>query len=159
MSGQATSESAPWRFGGPNGADPREAGRAGGRASQLSRRLRAQRQLEERIAATKNGAAIFGLYRTQLERDQALNRERVKADRHVMELDMLADGLRETIKDLDREVDERRLEVAALEARRLALSSIDDTTLITLLRDAGEEMTERALREIGWLDESDVDAA
>jgi hypothetical protein len=46
---------APWLFGAPGGPDPVEAGRRGGRASARARRESPIRELEQRVAATRNG--------------------------------------------------------------------------------------------------------
>lgn len=140
------------------GVDVRAAGAKGGRASGVSRRLRKQRELEAKVIASRNGAAAMKLLELK-RRDQAelLDRQ-LAADRMVAELDMEAENLRTTINDLRGECDTLRDQRAVLDAE-LKAAAASDASLIAVLRDAGEERTERALREIGWLDESDVDAA
>src|SRR5262245_11975150 len=56
--------------------DPVEAGRRGGLSSGLSRRLRHQRALEQRILEARNGAAHFALLRVRMERERDLERAR-----------------------------------------------------------------------------------
>lgn len=135
----------------------RAAGAKGGRASGVSRRLRKQRELEAKVIASRNGAAAMKLLELK-RRDQAelLDRQ-LAADRMVAELDMEAENLRTTINDLRGECDTLRDQRAVLDAE-LKAAAASDASLIVVLRDAGEERTERALREIGWLDE-DSDAA
>jgi hypothetical protein len=77
---------APHGFGGPSGPDPVEVGRRGGIASGVSRRLREQRELEAKILASKNGAAIGELLEIRLERERDLERERFRLDQTVCKL-------------------------------------------------------------------------
>lgn len=137
------------RFGA--GIDPREAGRRGGIASGVSRRLRPQRELEAKIASTRNGAAIAVVYKTQLERDRALEHARIAADRDVMRLMDMADHEREEIASLR----ERKVEVVerinALVQREAELRAKAETPegLAEILADVPEERLERALIALG----------
>src|SRR5262245_198708 len=80
---QAVSEVKPWQFG-PGGRDPVPAARKGGVKSGESRRLRSQmreqRTIEERILASRNGAAQAKLLEIVRRRHTALERAQIEAD-------------------------------------------------------------------------------
>jgi hypothetical protein len=136
------------RFGA--GIDAVEAGRRGGVASGVSRRLRPQRRLEEAIASTKNGAAIYGLYRTQLERDKALERERHRADQTLLWLMDETDRERATITRLR----ERRRQYETVLAERFAkLEERERQLAAAVAADEGELVDRlRQLDQAGGLD-------
>ena len=147
--------------------DPVEAGRRGGQASGLSRRLRHQRELEAKIASTRNGAAIFGLYRTQLERDQALERERIRLDRTCMQLMDWAEEERATLQRLRADVADTVAEYNALlgegdklrrDVTELRAQLTSDAGLVEWLRTVGEERVTAAADVLGWIEDDD-DAA
>jgi hypothetical protein len=112
-------------FGSPSGPDPREAGRKGGLASGESRRDRPRRELEERILASANGAALLGLLHARDRRDHARVAERERAvaarEREVAakEDDLLA--LSAKADDLTDEIDERYERIQDLQEQRLEL--------------------------------------
>jgi hypothetical protein len=124
------------------GIDPVEAGRRGGVASGISRRRAPLRRLEQAIENSRNGAAIFALYRTRLERDQALEREILYRDRQVVELIDAADEERARIAQLRERAgwleSELRGNIEALEARESALRAAIDASeaeLVVHLRE------------------------
>src|SRR5262245_39449789 len=80
--------------------DPVEAGRRGGRASALSRRLRPIRELERGIAESNNGAAKVALLRQKRQEMAAVEREQIRLDRLVCDLLDQADAERKTIARL-----------------------------------------------------------
>jgi hypothetical protein len=124
--------------------DPVEAGRKGGRASVLARRLAGQRKLEERISSTKNGAALFSLYRVRLEREARLEEERLAADKELVAIEEQTIEEQERLQDLRRQVDEAE---AQLEA---ALT--DPSVLTHLLRNADERgLLEPCLVQLGFM--------
>jgi hypothetical protein len=142
------------RFGA--GIDPVSAGRAGGIASGLSRRLRPQRELEAKIAATKNGAALAVLLRTHLERDQALEREILQRDGRVMqlmdweeELNGKIAALRVRARELEAEL---RGKIEALGERETELRRQLETDdgVRTWLELVGEERATAAAIALGW---------
>lgn len=139
------------------GVDLREAGRRGGHASGVSRRLREQRELEAGIIQSRNGAAKAKLLE-QKRRDQAELLERqLEADRMVSELDTEAENLRATIKDLGAECDALRAERATLE-KELKRGRDSDDALVEYLRDVGEQRVQRACIARGWIEDEASDA-
>jgi hypothetical protein len=93
--------------------DPVEAGRRGGQASARARKMKPLRELEARIAQSRNGAAIYGLYQVELKRSQELERERLRADRELVQLMHWTDQERETLADLTRREKLLRESIAA----------------------------------------------
>src|SRR5262245_51997950 len=83
-----------------NGVDPVEAGRRGGIASGLSRRLRPQRELARGITESKNGQAKYALLRDMRRDEQRLLDEQRRADELVCRLLDEADQERATIARL-----------------------------------------------------------
>jgi len=157
--------------------DAAEAGRRGGQASGLARRLRQQRQLEEMILASNNGAAKAKVLEIRMRRESELDAARIEADNFVHQLTTEADGLEQTIADLHAEVDELRDEfgrlinarhalfvrVTALDQRETELRArLDsDAGLDEWLRTIGEERATASAYRLGWAvdeDESDVEA-
>jgi hypothetical protein len=125
--------------------------RRGGQKSGLSRRLRKQRELEEKIASSKNGAAIFGLYRTQLDRERALERERRLADAVVEQLMAEADRERAALERLrqERRNAEQQLAEAARQEAELRGRLASPDGLAMLLAEVPEERLEEALVSLG----------
>jgi len=105
---------APGRFGAPSGPDPREAGRRGGKASGVSRRLRPLLELEQGVAASKNGHAKFELLMVKLRQMDNLERAQIEADRRVRDA-------RWRLQELNAQDEEMREERARLLAAREAL--------------------------------------
>jgi hypothetical protein len=132
--------------------------REGGIASGLSRRLRPQRELEAKIAATKNGQAIYHLLRLRLAREQELQRQRLEADRQLVELEQFAGVVREQLDETLAEQAHAQAELERLEAR-LEQCRSDDDALGHLLRDVGEQRLEVVLGQLGWLEGSDAPAS
>jgi hypothetical protein len=137
----------PQRFGYEQ--DAAAAGRRGGKASVLSRRLKGQRELERRIAEeTKNGAAMFGLLRLREEREQDLRNRRAAADAHLAQTDYMLCGLlnevdanRGYLERLKAEYGEKLAAVRELEDRERLLEQAaraDEAELLDRLRELHE---------------------
>ena len=136
----------PWQFGA--GVDPREAGRKGGRASGLSRRLRPQRQLEEGIVESRNGAAKAKLLEIRMRRERELEQERIRMDAAVArareerwELEDVVNGQRRRLAWMRRRGAEI---VAALEAMTQTPEGLAE-----LLADVPEDRLAAALELLG----------
>jgi hypothetical protein len=154
----------PQKPGGPRfgaGIDARAAGRRGGQASGLSRRLRPQRQLEEKIINSKNGAAQAKLLEIRMRREAALDRERTRLDRLVCHLMDEADAeramiarLRERRREYEAAVTQR---LAALEQREAELRERleTDAGLDAFLNDQGEANIRASCLRLGWIDDDD----
>jgi hypothetical protein len=148
----------PWRFGAP-GVDPVEIGRRGGIASGVSRRQRPLRELEAKVAESRNGAAQFGLLRLKIEQDQELERARFRADDVLCRLMDAAAAERATIErlqgcvaELEAEFNERHAALVTLEQREAELRQRAESGegLVDLLRVAHErDRLEPALEELG----------
>jgi hypothetical protein len=136
--------------------DPREAGRRGGVQSGISRRLRPQRLLEERIAASSNGAALFALLKVRQDREQELERRRLEADRQLIELESWSGRAQ---LDLEQAIERREqveAELASVEARLEAARS-DQEILKEVLLAAGEERVSDAVESLGWYDDDEAE--
>jgi hypothetical protein len=134
--------------------DPREAGRRGGIASGLARRLKNERTMEARVLELRNGAAIYSVLRDRRQRDAELEAARRQADRELAEADLALYDARQQLDELDaqlRTLDERIAE----RERRLEASRSDEANLESILRDAGEARVEAACIRIGWLPDED----
>jgi hypothetical protein len=121
----------------------------------LSRRLRPQRQLEAKIAATKNGQALYHLLRLRLERERDLAQARLDADRDVVAAEEWALRARE---DLERTLAEREQAERQLERLRaeLVAARTDEAVLERLLREADKAgLLERVLPKLDyeWVDD------
>jgi hypothetical protein len=134
-------------------ADPSECGRLGGHASVLSRRLAGQKRLEEKIVSTKNGAALYSLLRDRRQREAELERQRLAADRELVAIEewtiTAKEELESTLAELERARSER-------EAQLEAAKDGDHDALADVLRAAGEEATEVALSQLGWLEDAEA---
>jgi hypothetical protein len=128
--------------------DPVEAGRRGGVASGIARRLKPQRDLEARVLESRNGAAAYALLRDKRRQHAALERAQVEADWMVVGLMEQAEEERARIARLRAEVDE-------LEARRAHLESDDD--IRGLLEQLGEDRVTELAIELGWGDDDEED--
>jgi hypothetical protein len=129
----------------------------GGRASGLSRRLRPQRLLEQKILESRNGAAHAKLLTFKRKDEAQLLAERYRLDNRVCELlDMKDDVEREIAAERGRR-DALRAEVDELEARKSQLESGAD--VVALLESIGEERAFAAAIELGWADADDGEAA
>src|SRR3954452_5259093 len=100
--------------------DMSAADRKGGRGSGLSRRLKPQRMLEEKILESRNGHAQLELLRLKLQQEAELQRERIRLDDLVCQLEDEADQERATIERLR---EQRRLYEAAASERMAAPDS------------------------------------
>jgi hypothetical protein len=139
------------------GVDLREAGRRGGVQSGISRRMRAQRELEAKILESRNGAAQVKLLEMRQRRERALEQEQIRHDRIVL-------GLMDQAEELRSEIDHMRTRRQHLERRVADLHSLVETDdgLIEALRQLPEARLEAALRALGheFVDDHDVtDAA
>jgi hypothetical protein len=127
------------------GVDLREAGRRGGQASGLSRRLRKQRQLEAKVLESRNGAAAVKLLEIQLRRDRELEKERIRQDAIVQQYRAQRSELFFEVEDL---ADER----ARLLAGRQALVRRNAELSAVLAAGEGELVDRlRGLHEAGGL--------
>jgi hypothetical protein len=123
--------------------NPQEAGRRGGIASGASRRMRQQRQLEERIVNGKNGQAQAFVLRLRLERDRQLEAERTR-------LDAWCSALVDDVEAEQRRLAELREERRQAEAELDAAKS-DEQVLERLLRDADANgLLERVLERMAF---------
>jgi vacuolar-type H+-ATPase subunit H len=143
---------APSRFGGPSGPDPAEAGRRGGRASGVSRKLAKQRRLEEAIfERSKNGMALYKLVEAEERRDRALEEARTRADYLVCELMDEADKVKAEIAhhrgERNRLIEERNALLAERDEIRERLESADG--LAQLLAEVPEDRLTAALVSLG----------
>ena len=104
---QETEQATPRR--GPKGppfgttVDPVEAGRKGGQASALSRRLKPLRELEAGIVESRNGAAKWKLLEARRGELEAVEREFRRADFQLSDVYDHADREREIIAQLKAE--------------------------------------------------------
>jgi hypothetical protein len=127
------------------GVDLSEAGRKGGRASGLSRRLKPLRQLEEGIAESRNGAAKMRLLEAKQREHNELLREQRWADETLMRLMDEQDKEREALERLkarrDELVAEAEQSLDALEQREQVLAAAvqaDESALLGRLRAVHE---------------------
>jgi hypothetical protein len=149
------------------GVDLREAGRRGGIASGLARRNREIRRLEEKIAQSSNGAAQLGLLRMRQARERELQERIFAADKTLVSildeiareqgnLERLRERRREFVAEGDVEIGELQSTIAELEAKLAGAQHrhehVDEDSLAVILLGAGEEMTERGLVRIGFLE-------
>jgi hypothetical protein len=149
--------------------DPVEAGRRGGIASGMSRRQRPQRELEQRIASSRNGAAQLGLLKVMQARDGDLIKDRARIDYAICDLLDEQDAEQaklERLQERSRELEaELRGKVDALEAREAELRRQLETDdgVRTWLELVGEERATAAAIALGWAednhDEDDGDVA
>jgi hypothetical protein len=121
------------------------------------------KRLEEAIASSRNGAAIYGLYRTQLQRDQALEREVIQRDQRVMQLmdweqeeQAKIERLQERARELETEL---RGKVETLEQREAELRRRLDSHegVVAWLEHVGEERATAAAMALGWGDDGEDD--
>jgi hypothetical protein len=120
----------------------------GGRASGISRRLRPQRLLEEKIVESRNGAAHAKLLDMKRKDEAQLLAERYRLDHTVCELlDMKDDVEREIAQERERR-DALRAEVDELERRKAQLDS--DDAVVSILREIGEQRATIAAEQLGW---------
>jgi hypothetical protein len=143
------------RFG--YGIDPVAAGRRGGIASGVSRRLKDERQLEARVFELRNGAAIYSVLRDKRARDAELELARRRADRDLAEADLALLDATEQLAELNaqlRVLDER---IAEREAQ-LQSALADEQVLGTLLRNCDQAALQRTLLALDyvWVDDDDV---
>lgn len=101
-----------------NTVDPREAGRKGGVASGVARRLRPLREPEAGIADSRNGAAKAKLLELKHREMADLERERRRANEVVCRLLDEADQERETIATLKAEAADARGALELLQDER-----------------------------------------
>ena len=133
------------------GVDLVAAGRKGGRASGIRRRLAKQRAIEAAIFdRSKNGYALLKLAEREERRNRELDRARIEADSFVCRLMDDADREREIIAGLLEQARALEAQVAALEQRRAQLDS--DDALDALLAELGEPRIEQACERLGWYD-------
>jgi hypothetical protein len=141
------------RFG--YGIDPVAAGRRGGIASGVSRRLKDERQLEARVFELRNGAAIYSVLRDKRARDAELKLARRQADRDLAEADLALLDATEQLAELNaqlRSLDER---IAAREAE-LEQAAVSDPSLKELLARVGEDRVRDVAQALGWIAEDDA---
>jgi hypothetical protein len=132
--------------------DPVEAGRKGGRASVLARRLAGQKRLEEKIANGRNGQAQAFVLRLRLQREQHLEAERLRVDRELVELENWSARAREELESTLAELEQARAEREA----ELASALVDEQSLGTLLRRADAAgLLEPALLRMGFEPDDD----
>jgi hypothetical protein len=140
-----------YRFG--TRPDQVEVSRKGGYATALARRLAPERQLEAKVAASKNGAALYSLLRDRRQREAGLEARRIAADRELVELEewtiTVKQELESTLAELERARSER-------EAQLEAAKDGDHDALVALLRAAGEQAVERAADELGWIEDAEA---
>jgi hypothetical protein len=129
--------------------DPVEAGRRGGRASGIARRLKPLRELEAGIAESRNGAAKMKLHEVKRRQLAELERAQLEADRTVMWLMDQADAERATIARLR---ERRRQYELAVGERIEALEQREQDLRRTV--DTGEGLVDllRVAHERGWLE-------
>jgi hypothetical protein len=132
--------------------DPREAGRRGGVNSGISRRLRPQRILEEKILASHNGMAILKVLELRRQREAELLAEELRRDKSLVELEQFEIDVREHVEAVVSELEQRRAELASVEAK-LEAALTDDDALGNLLRDVGEQRTRAQCVALGWVNE------
>jgi hypothetical protein len=134
------------------GVDLAAAGRKGGKASGLSRRLRPVRELERGIVESRNGAAKVKLLAIKRREAAELLEEQRRLDLHTCRLlDERDDVLREIDQERGRR-DRLRAEVDELEQRRAELQLDSDDAIIELLRSIGERRATEAALALGWDD-------
>jgi hypothetical protein len=161
------------------GIDPVSAGKLGGARSGLARRSRKQRQLEAKIAASQNGYALSRLLTIRREDEAALLAERRRQDDEVRRLEAEAKRVEQRLEALKEDSAELELERDSLDAQadasdlrlqelgerlvvmdervarreaELRRRAEQDTELVELLREIGEQRVERALRMLGWVE-------
>jgi uncharacterized protein involved in exopolysaccharide biosynthesis len=138
--------------------DPVEAGRKGGQASAVSRKLRKQRELEAKVAESRNGYAILKLAEREARRnealEEALRRARAEAEREAAAADY---GL----TDLLDEQDAVKQELAKLDEQVAALRAKAETPegLAELLRELPADHVDRALELTGLFERGEDEAA
>jgi hypothetical protein len=125
------------------GVDLREAGRKGGKASGVSRRLRPLRELEAGIVESRNGAAKWKLLETRRRQLAELERARLLADERLLGLMDEADAERATIARLR----ERRREYEAAVTQRLAQLEARERLMIAAVKAAEGDLARR-LRDL-----------
>jgi hypothetical protein len=141
----------PPRFGA--GVDPVEAGRKGGRASGIARRLKPLRELEAGIVESRNGAAKAKLLELKHREMADLARERRRADEIVMRLMDEADREREEIELLGEQKAGVRAEMNRLITARTALYRREKMLRESIAASEGELVDRlRSLHEDGGLE-------
>jgi hypothetical protein len=155
----SSTKAKPWQFGGPD-RDPVELGRKGGIASGLSRRLRPQRQLEEKILASKNGAAILKVLELRRAREAELMAEELRRDKSLVELELFEIDIREQVEEVVADLEQRRAELARvtdeLDERQAQLAT--DDGLAKFVEEVGRARLAVAVELLGWYDDVDADA-
>jgi hypothetical protein len=132
-----------------DGIDASAAGRRGGQASVLSRRLRKQRQLEAKVLESRNGAAAVKLLEIEMRRERELEHERRRMDERVRQADQTLERLTDW-----REQEEQRLAELRAQCDELRRTVETGEGLVELLRVAHDRgLLEDALRALDLFEE------
>jgi hypothetical protein len=127
-------------------ADPIECGRKGGSAP---RRSSTARTALSRVLASKAGAPNYQIYRLELEKEQARQREVYARDREILAMDEMLAAVREQVEEQLAVRERVDAELAEREAQ-LEQARSDPAALKECLQAAGERAVELAVIELGW---------
>jgi hypothetical protein len=99
--------------------------------------------------------AMWQVLAVRRQREAELERERLEADRQLVELESWAGRARRDLEEALEQREQAEQQLAKLEAR-LEAALTDDEALGNLLRSVGEERTAAVVEKLGWYDDDEA---